>query len=144
MIGKTRRQSNLLNREEFLVGGRGNLVVPHKHYVPYPPVNAKKTEDCYELRIAVPGFQKEDLSIKVNNSFLVVKGVHSEEHNHQDEAYLLKEYDYNTFERDFHLADFVDKDQITVQYEDGVLLIKLYAKEDEEVVTKERFEVPIE
>lgn len=130
MLNRNRRNRNLLDRDQFLVGGRGALVNRHPHYIPYPPVNLKKHEEYFDLEIAVPGFEKEDISIEVLEGIMTIKGIHKETQVHDETEFLNKEYDLMSFERTFQLTEITDENRIEAKYENGMLNIRLYHKTD--------------
>lgn len=99
-----------------------------------PAVNVKETDKAFELEIAVPGMDKKDFRIGLENNLLVISA-HQEnksEHNSQDGKYSRKEFSYQTFTRQFQLPEnWVNEDEITASYKDGILHIVVPKKEPE-------------
>ncbi|HZU89089.1 MAG TPA: Hsp20 family protein [Stellaceae bacterium] len=87
----------------------------------YPPYNIKMTgEDSYSLEIAVAGFTPEALSITVEQNLLTVTGNKPGEETGQ---YLHQGIPVGTFERRFHLAEFIKV--VGASLNDGILKIDL-------------------
>lgn len=71
----------------------------------YPPYNIiRKTEDNYEIQIAVSGFNKEDVSVEVNSNQLIIKGTKPESDT-EDSQYLHRGLATRDFTRSFTLAE---------------------------------------
>ena len=85
-----------------------------------PPVNLKKKESLFEMEIAVPGFTKEDLEITVKNNLLIIRGERKTSEV-PDSEYVIKEFDTDTFERVFELANEIGHEKITAVCQNGML-----------------------
>ncbi len=74
----------------------------------YPPYNLLKNgEDEYILEIAVTGFSKDEISIRVENSELVIVGDSTNEDN-PDITYLHRGLATRNFERRFTLSEHME------------------------------------
>ena len=77
-----------------------------------PAVNIQEQETTFELELAVPGLEKKDLEITVEEDTLVIasqKRVAQE----ADGKYTRKEFGYHSFRRAFALPDSVDPSKIS-------------------------------
>ncbi|MCU0451200.1 MAG: Hsp20/alpha crystallin family protein [Bernardetiaceae bacterium] len=90
-----------------------------------PRVNVQETADGYWLELATPGFAKENLQIEVEGQVLKVSGQKAEA---PEAKYRRQDFGYPTFERAFHLPKSVDAEQVSAQYENGVLRLWLPKK----------------
>jgi len=89
----------------------------------YPPHNVIKTGDnTYEIQIAVSGFNKEEISVEVNQNHLVVRGerVRDEDEEH---VYLHRGLATRDFQKIFPLADHVEVRSSSIK--NGVLSVYL-------------------
>ena len=95
-----------------------------------PSVNIKDNEKNFELELSVPGRNKEDFNIDVDNDLLTVsyevKAVESEEKVN----YTRREFTHNSFKRTFTLPDTVDAEHIEATYENGILKFVLPKREE--------------
>lgn len=111
--------------------------VPTKRRTIEPIVNKRiayniiKKETGFTMEFAVPGFSKEDFSVKMEDKKLVVK---MEKELEKKGDYKRKEYEFGSFEKKFNLPSNIDQDKISASYENGVLAIELVYVEK---VTKE-------
>lgn len=71
----------------------------------YPPYNIiRKTDDNYEIQIAVSGFNKDDVSVEVNSNQLIIKGT-KPELDTEESQYLHRGLATRDFTRTFTLAE---------------------------------------
>ena len=103
-----------------------------------PKVNIVQNDDWTELRIAIPGLDKKDIQLNIEDNILTIES-HKEDKMEEMEGktILLKEFDYANFKLEYKLSDNVDINKIDAKYTDGILKVKLpYKKEDETVKHK--------
>lgn len=88
----------------------------------YPPYNVvKHDEDHFEIEVAVAGFDKEDVTIEVDQNLLTIKGQRQKE----DDAskYVYRGLAARDFERSFTLADYMEVGD--AELTNGILRVKL-------------------
>lgn len=95
------------------------------------PHNIIKNEKGYALEFAIPGFSKDDFSIKMEENKLVVKLNSPEKENIN---YTRKEFDFDTFEKKFSIPNTINSEKISATYNSGILTVLLELKEK---ITKE-------
>jgi molecular chaperone IbpA len=89
----------------------------------YPPHNVVKTgETTYELRIAVTGFGKEEITVEVDQDQLIIKG-ESQLVEDEDTVYLHRGLATRDFRRVFPLADHVEVETGSIR--NGILTVYL-------------------
>jgi molecular chaperone IbpA len=87
----------------------------------YPPYNVKKIdEDNYLVELAVAGYDREDLDIKVDKDTLVIK---SERENEDKADYLHKGIAGRNFTQTFTLGEYMIVKSASL--ENGMLSIKI-------------------
>ncbi len=94
-----------------------------------PPVNISETEKSYRIEMSVPGFNKDQIKVEVEDGNLVISGTYAAEKEEKEMRYLRKEFSGGAFRRSFSLDDSVDTGKITAKYESGMLIIEI-AKKD--------------
>lgn len=96
-----------------------------------PAVNIKEDDDNFEVEVAVPGLEKKDFNIEIENDVLIVSSEKEESSEVDDKNYKRKEFNYSSFKRTFSLPENkVDGDKVKANYVDGVLHITLPKKEE--------------
>ena len=79
-----------------------------------PKVDISETEDSFNFEFAVPGIDKNDLSIEINKGYLTVSGERKFEN--KNENYYSIESGYGKFSRSFQLPEDIDENKINAEY----------------------------
>ena len=108
-----------------------------------PTANIVENEKDYQVELAVPGYNKKDFSIQLNENVLTIK---AETKNEKEETksngqFTRKEHYYASFERHFTLPDTIKVENIEASYENGLLKITLPKKDEKEIETTKLIEV---
>ena len=98
-----------------------------------PAVNVAESDKDFTIEVSVPGFNKEDFNIRLDNDVLTISGEHKTEEEENKKNYTRKEFNYTSFERSFTLPETVNTDAIDAKYENGILNIILPKKEEAQV-----------
>lgn len=101
--------------------------------VSIPAVNISENKAAFKLNVAAPGFKKGDFKLEVQNGYLVISAETKEEKEETDEKYTRQEYFYNSFSRSFSLPENIKENDISAQYEDGLLKVVIPKQKAEEV-----------
>jgi HSP20 family protein len=95
-----------------------------------PQTDLMETDDAFRLRLDVPGMNKEDIEINLQNGTLTVSGERTSERTEEGEEYVRVERAFGNFHRTFSLPDAVDEENIKATYENGVLSIHVPKTEE--------------
>jgi HSP20 family protein len=93
-----------------------------------PPVDVYEDEHNVTLKIEVPGIEEKDIDVRIENNTLTVHGERKFEKEEKEENYRRVERQYGSFTRTFTLPNTVDAENVSANYEKGVLKIKLAKK----------------
>ncbi len=96
-----------------------------------PAVNIREDEKSFMLDLAVPGIDKKDLKIDINEDVLTVSSETKNEMEDNREGYKRKEFSYTSFCRSFQIPDNVSREKIEANYKDGILSVSLPKFEEE-------------
>jgi HSP20 family protein len=96
-----------------------------------PAVNIREDEKNYFIDLAIPGMDKKDLKIDVNEDILLISSESKHEITGEKEGYKKKEFNYSSFCRNFYIPENVDRDKIAAGYKDGILIVSLPKQEEE-------------
>lgn len=86
-----------------------------------PAANIIEFENKYEIKLAVPGFKKEKISISIEKNNLVISG----DNESEEVKYKHREFNNIGFKRSFNLSDLIDKSSVTASYNNGILTVSL-------------------
>ena len=97
----------------------------------------KDEGDHYELEADLPGFDKKDIHLDINNDILTVSAERHSQHEEKDKKgkYVRCERSYGSYSRQFDLSG-VKSDEISAKYENGVLKLTMPKKAPDEPKTR--------
>lgn len=104
-----------------------------------PRVDIAETNGELVVAAELPGMARDDVSIRIENNVLTLKGEKKHEEEKKGTNYHRIERSYGTFSRSFSLPSTVDTSKVKAAFKDGVLTITL--PKTEEAKGKE---IPIE
>ena len=96
-----------------------------------PAVNIREDDKNYVLDLAVPGIDKKDLKIDINEDVLTISSETKTESEESKYGYKRKEFSYSEFCRSFYIPENVNREKIEANYKDGVLSVALPKQEEE-------------
>ena len=109
-----------------------------RDYFPHHPVNNCRTDikdegDKYVMESELPGFEKEDITLDINGSYLVISAEHKTNDEKKDEKgkYIRRERTFGSYRRSFDVSG-IDTDNISAEYKNGVLIVDMPKKKHEE------------
>lgn len=104
-----------------------------------PRADIVENDKAFEIHVAVPGMNKEDFKIDLNDNYLTISGERKFTEEKKDKNFHLIESQYGTFGRSFALPDNVDANKITATYVNGILLVTV--PKDEKKILKSTIKV---
>ena len=96
-----------------------------------PAVNIREDDKKYLLDLAIPGIDKKDLKIDIEEEVLTISSETKNEHEDESDGYKRKEFSYSSFCRSFQIPENVNKEKIEASYKDGILSVMLPKAEEE-------------
>lgn len=109
-----REKRELTAKEEKTASGR--------YYVPFTDIY--ETEETLTVVMEMPGVEKKDLGVALENDVLRVDGrIDFSKYEGMEPVYT--EYNVGHYTRSFTLSNRIDQDRISAQLEDGVLTLTL-------------------
>lgn len=87
-----------------------------------PPVDIFETENELTVIVDMPGVDKEDVDIRIDNNLLTIQGTVKRQTQGQG---LYNEYALLDYFRQFQLSDRIDQGKINAHMKNGVLTIEL-------------------
>jgi len=105
-----------------------------------PSVNIKERSEDFKIDLAVPGMDKKDFKVEVDNGILTVSGERKEEKS-ENEKVTRTEFHYGTFKRTFTLPETADVEKIAANYKDGLLSLTVGKREDSRLKPKKQITI---
>ena len=94
-----------------------------------PAVDIFETENEIVVKAELPGVDRKDISLNLENNVLTLKGERKFEKETKEENYHRIERAYGGFSRAFSIPATVDEEKIRADYQHGILRIALPKKE---------------
>ena len=85
------------------------------------------TGDAYKLDAELPGFNKDDIKIDVENDVLTISAERKAENDENKPNFVKRERFYGSFSRSFDVSS-IEVDGIQAAYNDGVLTLTMPKK----------------
>ena len=104
-----------------------------------PPVDVFERNDHLVIRAEIPGVNKEDMDVRIENGVLTLRGERKQDSEITAENAHRMERVYGTFGRSFSLPTTVDAAKVAATYKDGILEVtvpKIEAAKHREIEIK--------
>ena len=101
-------------------------------------------DDHYEIDIDLPGFQKDELTLNLENGYLTVGAAKGLDKEHKDKkGKVIRQERYaGAMRRTFYVGEALTEEDIHAKYENGVLSMTIPKKDQKEL--PERKSIAIE
>lgn len=90
----------------------------------------KEKEDRYILETELPGLEKEDITIETEKNYLTIRVDKEENFEEEQDNFLHRERRTGSYQRSFKFNN-VDIEQISAEYNNGILEVNLPKLEQE-------------
>lgn len=122
------------NLEKKLYGHRAKNVMN---------TDIRERDDGYEMTIDLPGFSKDEISVDLQNGYLVIsaaKGLDKDEAKSEEEAkkgnYIRRERYAGSCQRSFYVGDAITHEDVKASFRHGILSITIPKKDAKQVEEK--------
>ena len=91
----------------------------------------KEKKDKYVIDMDLPGYEKEDIKIEIQDGYLTVHAKANKAETDKEEGkYVRKERYYGECSRSFYVGDEVKEEDIKASFKNGTLKIEVPKKEE--------------
>ena len=109
-----------------------------KHANGLMKTDVRENDGNYELDIDLPGFKKDEISLTLDKSYLIVgaaKTVNEDEKDSKGKM-LRQERFSGAMQRSFYVGDALDENDVKAKFEDGVLSLCFPKEKQPEIPEK--------
>jgi HSP20 family protein len=104
----------------------------------------KEKKDKYIVDIDLPGYEKENVKIEVDNGYLIVNAKTSHHKAEKEEGkYVRKERFVGECSRSFYVGEDVKQDDIKASFRNGTLKIEIPKKDESKELPEKKY-IPID
>ena len=122
------------NLEKKLYGHRAKNVMN---------TDIKENDTGYEMTIDLPGFNKDEVSVDLQNGYLIIsaaKGLDQNKAESDEEAkkgnYIRRERYVGSCQRSFYVGDAITHEDVKAKFKHGILTIEIPKKDANQVEAK--------
>lgn len=122
------------NLEKKLYGHRAKNVMN---------TDIKENDTGYEMTVDLPGFSKDEVSVDLQNGYLIIsaaKGLDQNEAESDEEAkkgnYIRRERYVGSCQRSFYVGDAITHEDVKAKFKHGILTIEIPKKDANQVEAK--------
>lgn len=90
-----------------------------------PSVDITENKDSLTLTAEIPGVDKKDVKISLQNNVLTIEGEKKQEKEENGDGQFRSERFYGKFSRTFTLSTDIDAEKIKADFKNGVLTVTL-------------------
>ena len=91
----------------------------------------KEKKDHYEIIMDLPGYEKENINLELNNGYLEISAkVEKEEDNSEEEKFVRRERFYGECARSFFVGEDISEEDINAEFKNGTLKVEVPKKEE--------------
>ena len=101
----------------------------------------KEKEGKYYLEIDIPGFDKEDIKIELQDGYLTISAEKDNEKEEKHAKYLKRERFSGMCSRSYYVGDNVKEEDIKANFKNGILTVE-FPKEQEKKIVEKKY-IPI-
>lgn len=106
-----------------------------------PAVEIKQSETAYNVKVQLPGVNKDDINVELDNDFMTITAEIEEAKEQKEEKeknmkYHTCEFRYGKYQRTISFDNPIKIEDAEAEYKNGVLEIKLPKQQVEEAKTK--------
>ena len=91
----------------------------------------KEKKDKYIIEMDLPGFEKENIKLELNNGYLTITGKQENKIDEEEEKYVHKERFYGECTRSFYVGDNIKEEDIEAEFKNGTLKIDIPKKDEQ-------------
>lgn len=106
-----------------------------------PSVNTREGEFAYHIEVDLPGVQKENINVQVEDGSLVISGERKTTAEVKEENYYKVESSFGSFTRSFSIPDEADVENIHAESKNGVLEVVVPKLESAKVDKVKKVEI---
>jgi len=93
-----------------------------------PSVNISSANKAFEVNIALPGLDKNDVKLEIKDNCLIISSEKQYDKEDRNKEWIRKEYGYASFQRMFQLPESADHEKVQAEMKNGILSVKIAKK----------------
>ena len=97
--------------------------------------DVREHDDSYEIDIDLPGFDKEDINLNLNEGYLTINAAKTYDKEDKKRGKVIRQERYQgAMTRSFYVGDQVTQEEIKAGFKNGVLKVTLPKKDEKKAL----------
>ena len=101
--------------------------------------DVKESDSGYELEMDLPGFQKEDVKVSLENGYLTVSAVKESGDETESGKYIRRERYSGACQRSFYIGEDVEQEDIKGEFKHGILKLSIPKTEAKPAIEEKKY-----
>ena len=100
----------------------------------------KEHENCYDIKIDWPGYEKEDIKVDIEDGYLNV-AASMNKHNEEKEKgkFIRRERFFGECKRSFYVGDDLEVEDVKASFKNGTLTLEVPKKEESKKIDSKKY-----
>ena len=100
----------------------------------------KENDNNYNIVIDLPGYEKEDIKISIDDGYLTVSATMNAKHDEEEKGkFVKKERYFGECSRSFYVGDELESEEIKASFKNGLLTLEVPKVEAKKEVTEKKY-----
>ncbi len=131
------QELNNFLRDTVLTNTFANPLNIKKNSTWRPAIEVKQCKNNYKVKVQLPGVEKDDIDIELDNDFMTITAEIREEKEEKNEEeknlrYHTNEFRYGKYQRTISFDQPIKSEEATAEYKNGILKITIPKQQTEE------------
>ena len=104
--------------------------------------DVKEKEDCFELEMDLPGFEKDEIQISLDDGYMTVnavKGLDKDEKEKDSGKYIRRERYVGSCSRSFYVGEDLTEEDIKAEFKHGILKLTVPKKDLKKEIKEKKY-----
>ena len=104
--------------------------------------DVKEKDDCFELEMDLPGFDKSEIQISLDDGYMTVnaiKGLDKDEKEKESGKYIRRERYVGSCSRTFYVGENITEEDIKAEFKHGILKLVVPKKDPQKEVKEKKY-----
>lgn len=118
--------------DPFFMGGEPNKIMK---------TDIKEKKDKYVIAIDLPGYEKEDIKVSIQDGYLNVHAKTSKNNDEKEDDgnFVRRERFFGECSRSFYVGDDVKEEEIKASFKNGTLSLEIPKKEEDKKIPDKKY-----
>lgn len=100
----------------------------------------KETEEGYSIVVDLPGYDKENIKVDVEDGYLTIHATMNNENNEEENGkFVRRERYFGECSRSFYVGDAIETEDVKANFKNGTLKLVVPKKEVQKELTEKKY-----